>query len=225
MEEKRNILSKKCWGKFDETNKRNVICQSSYFLFILGQENKININEIELNITKHLMETNLFKEMNSTSIIVQIIDKFLNYTIVNQLREANQSQFNWTCLISKPNCNESLSTSYKLHYWITLLTSRVTKLGTLMAWSNSYNVVSAYLKQIYSKLGNGTSEIDVIDLAMALTPEGFTDQDKGDFKKFETFDQKSNACWPGISSMTRVFQNCKTILLIANIIFNIYIMD
>ena len=146
--------------------------------------------------------------MNSTNIRTQIVDKFLNYTTLKQVREpiksqidikTNLNQFNWTCSFSTSKCDESVSSSYKLHFMLTLLTSRVTKLGTLMVWSDSYKEVSAYLKQIYSKLGKGTSDIDVIDLAMAFTPEGFTDQPKEDFKKFETFDQRSKSCWPGVT--------------------------
>jgi len=206
-EEKIKILSKKCSGTFDNTEKMNVICQASYFLFILGHENNPAnfINEIEQNITRNLLETNFFKEMSSTRIKTQIVDKFFNYTSLNQFREpikssiankTNQNQFNWTCSVT--TCNESISSSFKLHNTLALLTSRVTKLGTLMVWSDSYKEVSAYLKEIYSKLGKGTSRIDVMDLAMALTPDGFNDQPKEDFNKFKTFDQRTNSCWPGV---------------------------
>ena len=199
-EGKRTILSQKCSGTFDDAIKTNVICQAAYFLFILGQENNTT-KEIEQNITKYLLESNFFKEMNSTSIRTQIVDKFLNYTALKQIKSQfeNKTKFNWTCSVSTSKCDESVSSSYKLHFMLTLLTSRVTKLGTLMVWSDSYKEVSAYLKQIYSKLGKGTSDIDVIDLAMAFTPEGFTDQPKEDFKRFETFDQRSKSCWPGVT--------------------------
>jgi len=76
-----------------------------------------------------------------TLIIEQIVKESTKPTNVDAVK------IDWNCSVH--NCIHILSLTYKFFHKISALTSRVTKLGTLLVWSNSYTQAADYLKTIY----------------------------------------------------------------------------
>jgi len=161
-------LKKRCPEdlSYQQNDKNTNLCQSTFLLFTLGLETTNKSLFINQNITKELLKTNLFKEM-------KLID-FKNQITLRLLKEHNNStnleamKIDWNCTAS--NCKLILASSYKFFYKISALTSRVTKLGTLLIWSNSYDQAADYLKTIYDKMAMKTTNVPLNELVLALAP-------------------------------------------------------
>ncbi len=149
-----------------QNNKNTNLCQSTFLLFKLGHENINKSQFINENITNNLLKTNLFKE-------IPLID-FKNQITFRLLKELNNStnlekmKIDWNCTAS--NCKLILALSFKFFSKMSALTSRVTKLGTLLLWSNSYDQAADYLKTIYDKMAMKTTNVALNELVLALAP-------------------------------------------------------
>ncbi len=97
-----------------------------------------------------------------TLIIEQIVKESTKPTNVDAVK------IDWNCSVH--NCIHILSLTYKFFHKISALTSRVTKLGTLLVWSNSYTQAADYLKTIYDKMSLKSRNIALDELVLALSP-------------------------------------------------------
>lgn len=146
-------------------NIKALLCLSTYFLFKMGLENKEKAINISNNITNELIKTNFFKKMHLNDFKNKITLKIENETNITELGHQN-IKINWTCNV---NCQSILNLSYKFFYKISALTSRVTKLGTLLVWSDSYNQAREFLKSVYNKISNQTTNVELDNLVLALS--------------------------------------------------------
>ena len=161
-------LKKRCPGGFSyqQNSKNTNLCQSTFLLFKLGHENTDKSLFIHRNITNGLLNTNLFKEMSlidfENKITLRLLKEVSNFTKLEAIK------INWNC--TAPNCTLILASSYKFFYKISALTSRVTKLGTLLTWSNSYDQAADHLKTVYDKMSMETANVALGQLVLALAP-------------------------------------------------------
>ena len=163
-------LKKLCPENFEFQNniKNASICLSTFLLYKIGLENVGKAILISANITNELIKSNLFKEIQLNDFKDQITRRLLNETNISTNTKLIDITINWTCTV-KNNCQLILDSSYKFFYKISALTSRVTKLGTLLVWSDSYSQVGAYLKAVYDKMSNQTTNVRLDNLVLALT--------------------------------------------------------
>jgi len=151
--------------KYQDNLKNATICLSTFLIYKMGLENEYKANIISTNITNELIKSNLFKEIP--------LDDFRKKITLMLLKETNiytnlaEIKMNWTCNIQ--NCQSVLDISYKFFYKTSTLTSRVTKLGTLLVWSNAYSQAGDYLKAVYDKMSNQTTNVQLDDLVLTLT--------------------------------------------------------
>ena len=162
-------LKKLCPENFEYPNniKNTTLCLSTFLLYKLGLENADKANIISTNITNELIKSNLFKEMTLNDIKDQITLKVLEETNISTNTNLTDIKINWTCSVQ--NCQSILDLSYKFFYKIFALTSRVTKLGTLMIWSDSYIQARGLLTNVYTKMNNKTTNVELDNLVLALT--------------------------------------------------------
>lgn len=76
------------------------------------------------------------------------------------------------------------------------LTSRVTKLGTLVAWANAFDLVDGYLMTIHKRLTGLDTNIK-FDQLIKMTDPTLDKYNKDDHNKVKFLDQRSPNCWPG----------------------------
>ena len=163
-------LQKLCPENFDYQNniKNASICLSTFLLYKIGLENVGKANLISTNITNELIKSNLFKEILLNDFKNQITLRLLNETNISTNTNLTDIKINWTCTL-QINCQLILDSSYKFFYKISALTSRVTKLGTLLVWSDSYSQARGFLKNVYTKMTNQTTNVELDNLVLALT--------------------------------------------------------
>jgi len=151
--------------KYQDNLKNATICLSTFILYKIGLENEYKANIMSTNITNELINSNLFKEMRLNDFKNQIALRLLNETNIST--NLADIKMNWTCTIQ--NCQSILDITYKFFYKISALTSRVTKLGTLLVWSDAYNQAGPYLKTVFDKMSNQTTNVQLDELVLALT--------------------------------------------------------
>ena len=116
------IFSVVLWILFQTQAKAFSICLTTFALFTLSNEDSVKATILEANLLNSLLETNLFKEMNSTDLESRIT---MNITKeISTSKSVRNAPWNWTCSASKTTCSDSLYLSYSFNKKLSLLTHR-----------------------------------------------------------------------------------------------------
>jgi hypothetical protein len=199
-------MNKACDKSMTNTSNSYLTCKAAFLIFTLANENLKKSQNLSETLLQHLTQVNLFKGIKPTQMKENIISRILREINLS----ANFVEFNWTCADIK--CNESYKLSFQFFFKLSAITSRVTKLGTLMVWSNSYPSVSDFLKNVINKIAKTKTELGPNEIVGAFSPEGFTDLTKENVDKYELFDQTTKFCWPNASANDQVCKQTNSTL-------------
>ena len=101
------------------------ICLTTFALFTLSNEDFVKASILEAKLLNTLLETNLFKEMNSTG-----LESMITTNITKEISSSTNVRYafwNWTCTGSNTTCSDALYLSYSFNKKLSLLTHRYTE--------------------------------------------------------------------------------------------------
>ena len=146
--------------------KKNLICTAAYYIHVLSKENHQKAEEMKKMVVDTLVKENLFKELSIEELSNMIVAK-----IESPIKNKSYDMFVWDF---KDNIGSMIAATFFLE--VSAITYRVTKLGTLMTWSDTYPLVSEFLKALLTKLNREDQvEVDPNDLMMTLSFKDYID--------------------------------------------------
>jgi len=84
------------------------------------------------------------------------------------------------------------------------LTSRVTKLGTLVAWADGFNLVDDYLMAVHRRLTSLDTNVR-FDQLVKMADSTLKKYNNDAWKEHKLMDQRSPSCWPDQVSNFKAF--------------------
>ena len=188
----REVLVQRCgnktWpgaGQSSSHTKKALICKAAFFIHLLSKENPKKAEETEKILIKNLFDQSLFKELSQAELNNSIVSR-----IESLVGDRNVEMFAWDF-----ENVAATKMAAKFFFELSAITYRVTKLGTLMAWSDSYHLVTDFFDTIMGRLeGAGQAEVSPNDLMKALSPESYNDAPVQEIEQAWQLDSKSNRC-------------------------------
>ena len=174
--------------------KADQLCIAAGQMFSLALSNKSKSEEVVKNIIGSLARGHPFVNMTVAQMNKDILGKIeKELSIVSASNET--ISFNMVCPDTVlDNCNRALTDAMKFYFKIGALTSRVTKLGTLMVWADAYDLVKDYFNELGKRMAPDAKDIDFKELIMRLSSDQYSDNPKSDFEKIKINDQTSPMC-------------------------------
>lgn len=193
-------LMKKC--EYGIPQLRNQICNASFLLFTLTQNNLSVARKLELSSWEYVINNNLFKVQNLSNFNKEVIDK-LQYDVGPALKNTT---YNWNCANSNVSyCADSINMTYTFLHKLLPLTSRVTKLGTLVAWADAFDDVADFLLKVHQRL-TGLETYTRFDQLVKISDPTLDKYAKDEAESIKYLDERGNSCWPN----TKLKDPCTT---------------
>ena len=185
----------------------DLLCIAAGLMFRLSLSNPSKSDEVVRNITGTLARGHPFVNMTVDRMSTDIVGK-----IETELGIASVSNETISLSMVCPdtvldNCNRALTDAMKFYFKIGALTSRVTKLGTLMVWANAYDLVKGYFNELGKRMAPDSTDIDFKDLIMRLSSDQYSDIPKPEHEKIKNYDQTSPMCLKYLSNTSTVCSN------------------
>ena len=175
----------KTWSNGKKLMQKILICKATFFFNILSNENQHKAEEIENVLIKNLFDKSLFKGLSESELNGLIVSK-----IESLVKNESLEMFDWDF-----RNVTATKMAAKLFFELSAITYRVTKLGTLMVWSDSYHLVEDFFKTLLGKMDNYVqAEVGPNDLTAALSPEFFNDLPKKEINRVGELDSNSKLC-------------------------------
>ena len=172
----------------------DLLCIAAGLMFRLSLSNTSKSDEVVRNITRTLARGHPFVNMTVDRMSTDIVGKIETELDIASVSNETIS-LNMVCPDTMlDNCNRALTDAMKFYFKIGALTSRVTKLGTLMVWADAYDLVKYYFNELGKRMAPDATDIDFKELIMRLSSDQYSDNPKSNFEKIKIYDQTSSMC-------------------------------
>ena len=101
--------------------------------------------------------------------------------------------------LDERSCHFRITQTFQLLFQMLALTSRVTKLGTLVAWADAHDQVNSYLMSLHRRLTGLDTKIRFDEL-VKMVDATLDKNKKDDSLEIQNWDQRSQSCWPNLAS-------------------------
>jgi len=187
-----DFLVKRCSNKTwptayrpERPDKKGLICQASFFIHLLSKDDFQKAEDLKRALLKNLFDQSLFKEVSLKELNGSVV-----YELESSLKNGSYEMFDWNL-----KDRTAIKMAAKFYFELSAITYRVTKLGTLMVWSDSYHHVADFFKTILGKLdGDVQSGFGPDDLMKVLSPKSFTDLRPEEIERVKILDSNSSLC-------------------------------